>query len=217
MKLARTLESNAGFTYIFALVMVVILGIMSAQAAGVWKTVVQREKEAELLFRGTQVRNALQRYYWGKTVKTVAEIPKPPPVKPNLNELKDLLKDPSSLETKRYLRPSSLIDPMTGKDWKTVIDPNTKKIIGVASSSEVEPIKQGNFPPELEPGDFEGKAKISEWEFRFDRIPVPAGEGGAKGAGITPTDGTTNGQPGMPGGPGMPGRSGTSVTSGEEF
>jgi type II secretory pathway pseudopilin PulG len=183
MKLARTLESNAGFTYIFALVMVVIMGIMSAQAAGVWKTVVQREKEAELLFRGTQVRNALQRYYWGKTVKTVAEIPKPLPVKPNLNALKDLLKDPNSAETKRYLRASSLIDPMTGKDLTEIRHPISKKIIGAASSSEAEPIKQGNFPPELEPGDLEGKKKLSEWQFIFDRIPVPASEGG-KGPGI---------------------------------
>jgi type II secretory pathway pseudopilin PulG len=178
MKLARTLESSAGFTYIFALVMVVILGIMSAQAAGVWKTVVQREKETELLFRGTQIRDALQRFYYGKTVK----VPPAPALLPgkNLRELKDLLKDPGSGQTVRYLRPFALIDPMTGKDWALVKDAS-QKIIGVASSSAAEPIKQGNFPLELEPGDFEGKKKLSEWQFIFNRIPQPAAEGGVKG------------------------------------
>ena len=180
--------SESGFTYIAALVMVVIMGIMLGQAAGVWKTSMQREREVELLFRGSQVREAMQRWYKHKPnsggarpgggFQTTAKAAMP------LNELKDLLQDPGSAGKARYLRPSMLIDPMTGKEWALVKD--GQKIIGVASTSEAEPIKQANFPDEY--ADFAGKKKYSEWQFIYNRDPQP----GVKAGGISIPGGTSD-------------------------
>lgn len=174
MKPVRLLNSNGGYTYVAAIVTVVILGIMSAQAAQVWKTTMQREKETELIFRGTQIKNAMRAWYGMKDKSTAIAAGRP-----NLSRLEDLVQDPSSAGKKRYLR-KLYKDPITGKDFERVIDPATKRVVGVASASEETPIKQGNFPLDLEPGDFEGKKKYSEWQFRCDRWPKPAVGGGAK-------------------------------------
>ena len=185
----RVLRSSAGFTYIAALVLVVIIGIMLAQAAGYWKTRMQREREAELIFRGTQIRDAMRRWY--KLSPTVnGQAPAPgqngstlstaiSPTSLKLTALKDLLQDPNSPGKVRYLR-RLYLDPITGKEWGLVKDAN-QTIIGVASTSEAEPIKQANFPFDLDPADFEGKKKYSEWQFICTHWPQPGANGGFQG------------------------------------
>lgn len=173
--MTRTLRSNAGFTYIAALVMVVIMGIMSAKAAVVWKTKMQREKESELLFRGDQVRFAMQRWYKFKPAAAGTPQPAPPAGVPPLMELKSLAQDPGTAGKVRYTRPSNLVDPITGKEW-AVIKGDGGKIIGINSTSEAEPIKQGNFPDDYV--DFEGKKKYSEWQFIYNRVPQTGVKGG---------------------------------------
>ena len=79
-------------------------------------------------------------------------------------DLKDLLKDPRSLATVRYLRKIDP-DPITGKEWVIIKDP-VKGIIGVASSSDAEPLKQAGFPEEYKL--FEKKTKYSEWQFVYN-------------------------------------------------
>jgi len=191
----RIIRSSAGFTYIAALVMVMITGIMLSQAAVVWKTAMQREREAELIFRGTQIRDAMRRWYkltpgpnglvaapgMSGAVPTVIPAGSPSP-----HELKDLLLDPRSGGKVRYLR-KLYLDPMTGKEWGLIKDAS-QRIIGVASTSEAEPIKKGNFPFDLDPADFEGKKKYSEWQFICIHWPKPgATGGGVKGLGTTTT------------------------------
>jgi type II secretory pathway pseudopilin PulG len=179
----RTLRSSGGFTYIAALVMVVIMGIMWGQAATVWKTKSRREKEVELLFRGAQIRTAMQRYYGYKQAPPgTLQPPQTQPARPNPKELKDLELDPSSTEKKRYLRRAMEIDPITGKDWDWVMDGGQR--IGVKSTSNAEPIKQANFPDDFIA--FEGKKKYSEWEFVYNRVPpLPGAKAGSQtGAGI---------------------------------
>lgn len=196
MSLKRTLASQAGFTYVAMVVMVTVMGIMMSQAAISWKTLIQRSKEEELIFRGMQVRAALQRYYYGREILVRTDL-KPADTErakkqTNPKELKDLLEDPNSTEKRRYLRPFALIDPMTGEDWALVMGPGDR-IIGVKSTSKLEPIKQANFPYQLEQADFEPKAQAKpadgavqlteekhtyeNWQFIFDRIPLPKEEG----------------------------------------
>lgn len=80
---------------------------------------------------------------------------------------------------------------MIGKEWKLLKDAN-QRIIGVASTSETEPIKKGNFALDLDPADFEGKKKYSEWQFICIHWPKPAGTGGGvKGLGTTTTPATS--------------------------
>jgi len=192
------LRSSAGFTYIAALVMVVILGIMLSQAAQLWSTKMKREREVELIFRGRQVRDALRRWYKFKVpvsgtpgaataTATAATVVQASPQGPSPPDLKALLNGSDSVSKAHYLRPSNLKvrDPDTGKemDWELYKDPGTQKVTGVYLKSAGEPLKQGNFPSDLEPTDFEQKKKYSDWVFIYNKIPKPgAAGGGARGA-----------------------------------
>jgi len=148
------LKSSSGFTFIAALFIVVVMGIMLGSAAQRWQTIMQRDREEELLFRGSQIRDAIIRWR------------KPPPgqtASTPLNDLKFLLEDPRSAQKARHLR-RLYTDPITGKDFNVVRDP-TWGIIGVTSPSTDVPLKQANFPDELK--DFGGKQKYSEWLFVY--------------------------------------------------
>ena len=204
-------RSRAGFTYIAALAFIVIMGIMLGAVGQSWQSIMKRDREEELIWRGTQYRDAIERWY---KVKLRPAVP--------LRDLKDLLKDPTSVANVRHLR-RLYKDPLTDKEWQVIKDPN-KGIIGVASVSEAEPLKQANFPEEFK--EFEGKKKYSEWQFVYKQqqpgakpgtsstvtglpgLSTPGGStpGGGTPGGGTPGGGTPGG--GTPGG-GTPGVSGT--------
>lgn len=194
--MTSTLRSQKGLTYIAALVMVMILGLILSASAEFWATRMQREREDELLFRGTQYRDAMRSWYgfgvWdtkSKTFKAEDAASRTrrglPATAPPLNDLKQLLTDPNSAGKVHHLR-RLYTDPIrsfeTGKDeeWDVVKDA-TGKIIGVKSKSAAAPLKQGNFPdsPEtgLDPSAFEGKKKYSEWEFIYNKWPIPGAKG----------------------------------------
>lgn len=111
MTLMKTRLNQNGFTYLLALTLVVIMGIMLGMIGQSWKTVMQREREKELLFRGSQIKEAMENWY-NKDY--------PPPrghVVMPLNKLDDLLLDPNSLTPIRYLR-YPYTDPMApDKEW----------------------------------------------------------------------------------------------------
>ena len=160
---ANPLRSSAGFTYLLALVTVIIIGIMLAATGQSWRMLMDREREEELLFRGSQYRDAITR--WNKS--RPGQRPPPP-----LTDLKDLLKDPNTVGNNRYLR-NLYKDPMTDKDWVTV--KGATGIIGVfssISSSQKKPIKQADFPKGLE--DFAGKTRYSDWKFVYQPGAVNA-------------------------------------------
>jgi type II secretory pathway pseudopilin PulG len=160
--------------------MVIILGIMLGAAAQNWTMLMKREREAELLFRGRQIVEAIARWYNPQVTQGVR-----PPVRP-LNDLKDLLTDPNSLTKVHYLRrdpATAYNDPITGKEWDVIRDAS-QRIIGVASTSEDEPVKKGGFLEANYPLDasylitmyknFEGKTKYKDWQFAYQAGgPVP--------------------------------------------
>jgi type II secretory pathway pseudopilin PulG len=160
-----------GFTFLTVIFMVMIMGIMLGMTGLSWKTVMKREREKELLFRGSQIKEAIENWYNPKYT-----LPGGAPraaVRP-LMDLKDLLQDPYALTPLRYLPHSYAAeldeknpkcapdcaklkiyqDPMTGKEW-TIIRDNAGVsgfaaastgvqgggIIGVASKSDEEPLK----------------------------------------------------------------------------
>jgi type II secretory pathway pseudopilin PulG len=150
------LKSSSGFTYIAVLVLVVVMGIMLGAASQSWTMIMKREREKELLFRGAQIRDAIDN--WNK--QGAGRQPMP------LKDLKDLLKDPRSTSNIRYLR-KLYTDPLTNKEWTVMSDPQ-KGIIGVASTSEEEPLKQDftDYPKDSpEFAMFGGKLKYKEWAF----------------------------------------------------
>ena len=135
-KLFPQLTNQNGAILLMVLVSVTLLGLMAGIAGSSWKTIVQQAKEADLLWKGNQIRRAIGSYY--KTSFSQGSAAKVFP-----SELKHLIQDPRSLEVMRHLR-RVYVDPMTGGDWETIKDPSGK-IIGVRSKSNKVPFKQNNF------------------------------------------------------------------------
>jgi type II secretory pathway pseudopilin PulG len=155
----KNMLNQNGFTFLAALMIVVIMGIMLGLTGQPWKTIMQREREKELLFRGLQIRSAIAAWN-ARSVVTP------------LNDLEDLLKDKRSLQTKKYLR-QLYKDPMTGKDWTLIKDKTgVKGIIGVASTSNEEPLKI-SFSEYSGLDTFAGKKKYSDWRFVYGTDPGP--------------------------------------------
>jgi type II secretory pathway pseudopilin PulG len=186
--LRRVRESSAGFTYIAALMIIMVMGIMLGVAGQTWKTRMQRERETELLFRGLEYQRAIRRWHQydlveGKPLKTTTQARRP------LNQLEDLLKDPGSLSKERYLR-RLYTDPFTGKEFEVIRGNTLQGIIGVRVADEDEPFKQGNFDKELIL--LEQKKKYNEWVFGLPEA-------------VAPPAGTVNlGSPAGPGATGLP-------------
>jgi len=153
----KVIANQNGFTYILALTVVMIMGIMLGMVGQSWKMVSQREREKELIFRGCQIKEAIERWY----------APRPDqPVPTPLSDLKFLVDDPRQQRSVHWLR-RLYDDPLTGKaDWRIIKDP-TIGIIGVASTSDKTPIKV-DFSDIPSLTSLSGKKKYSEWEFIRD-------------------------------------------------
>lgn len=160
----HTVSGNKGFSYTFIVFIMLLIGIGMAGAGKVWKKTMQREREAELLFRGNQIKMAIETYYKSGHAG-MQFLPR---------EMEDLLKDKRSLTVKRYLR-QMYTDPMAldGK-WDIVKSPDGR-LMGVRTKSTKEPIKKKDFFPELSDKEykeykmsFEGKSKYNDWIFAFN-------------------------------------------------
>ncbi len=145
-----------GFSLVFALMLVVLLGIFSVAGARSYTKASRRAAEDELLFRGRQYADAIGRYH-----RFQGRMQYP-------TSLEALLKDPRTPATVRHLR-KLYADPVTGEPFETI---KTREgwIVGVRSTSERKPEKDANFPSGLE--SFTGKARYREWEFVY-RPPLP--------------------------------------------
>jgi type II secretory pathway pseudopilin PulG len=144
--------NRRGFTFLAVMFLIVLIGTGSSVAAKRWKTAGQREKETELLFRGEAIQRAIELYY--RRQAGVGQYPK---------SLEELLQDPRSASTVRYLR-KLYTDPMTGGEWALIQD-EKERIKGVRSASQETPLKVANFPDTLK--HFEGKETYAEWVFEF--------------------------------------------------
>jgi type II secretory pathway pseudopilin PulG len=148
--LQRFLRSVNGFTFLAVMFSIVLIGLSLTGAVQQWKTIMKREREAELLFRGDQIRKAIAAY---QQTPGISNYPQ---------KLEHLVKVPNISATKRFLR-KVYKDPITSDEWAYVKIGD--RIKGVYSKSEEEPLKQANFPEEYK--FFEGKTKYSEWVFEF--------------------------------------------------
>ena len=147
---------HAGFTYLGLLFAIAVLGLTLSTIGIVWSTQLRREREAELLFTGDQIRTAIGRYRASGGVY--------PPA------LTDLLQDDRFPMARRYLR-RIYPDPMTGSaDWQLILAPEGG-IMGVASQAQGKPIKVAGFSP-LD-ATFKDAGCYCEWKFvyspRFSR------------------------------------------------
>jgi len=144
-----------GFTYIGLLFAIAFASVALVLTAGVWSTTTQREKEAQLLFAGGQLLQAIGRYYQEG----------PGPRREFPKSLDDLVLDRRYPFVRRYLR-RIFVDPMTGKaEWGLVRNPDGG-IIGVYSLSAGKAIRSRvAFVFGTPVG---GSDKYSEWRFVYD-------------------------------------------------
>jgi type II secretory pathway pseudopilin PulG len=166
----KIMANQNGFTYILALTIVMIMGIMLGMVGQSWQTIAQREREKELLFRGSQIKEAIENWYHKTYIPgggAGSKTNKP------LLDLKELLEGGQQASKKPYLPhtyatelddnpkcapdcPKLKVyqDPMTGKNWNIIkCDVSTatnafcmqfkgtNTIIGVASNSDETPFR----------------------------------------------------------------------------
>jgi len=158
-------KKQKGFTYIGFLIFVAFAGAGLAAFGEIASHAAQREKEAELLFRGNQYRQAIASYY-----KKEQRYPK---------SLADLLEDKRYPMPVRHLR-KLYPDPVAGTPAWGLIEAPEGGIMGVYSLSEEAPIKTGNFAardaalaePPREPQS--AGPRYADWKFFYKPSPTGA-------------------------------------------
>ena len=178
-------NNQRGVTLLVVLVMVVVLGLSAGLAGQTMSSLMQQEREEELLWRGDQYRKAIGSYFASSAQGAVA-------LKAYPQRLEDLLRDPRSLATKRHLR-RLYPDPMTGEPFQIIKDPGGR-LVGVRSASEDVPFKKDGFPVEYE--EFRDAETYSAWEFRYAPPKVQPGTTPPPPGTIGPPPGATVPPPG---------------------
>lgn len=144
-------RGESGFTLLWLLFLIVLLGLGLAALGKVWHTSEIREREKQLIFAGDQYRRALESYYRA-TPGQEKHYPK---------TLSDLLEDKRVLIPVRHLR-RLYRDPLTNaEEWGLV--KQGEEITGVYSLASGKPFKRAGFPRAYE--GFEGKESYRDWVF----------------------------------------------------
>lgn len=145
--------AQRGFTYLFVLMLVTLVGMGLAAAATVWQVESQRLREAELLFIGNQYRQAIKSYY---------ELE---PAQPRLPQsVDDLLADNRRPNVTRHLR-KAWKDPVSGQDFELIESPDRQGFVGVRSPADQTPLKVAGFSPDNV--TFADAATYRDWAFLF--------------------------------------------------
>jgi type II secretory pathway pseudopilin PulG len=146
----ETKRNEQGSALLMVLMAIVVMGLTLGVAGSSWKTIVQREREQELYFRGDQYRRAIADYHnaWGVYPK----------------RLEDLLEDRRALYVQRHIR-RLYPDPMTGRPFELVRD-DAGTIKGVYSADEGQPFRRDGFPPEYDA--FVKATSYRDWVFLFE-------------------------------------------------
>jgi type II secretory pathway pseudopilin PulG len=124
----RTTTDMRGFTYLWMLVAIAVLGIGLLAVSEVWVTSARRQKMVELEWIGGQFVQAIGSYYQAT----------PGAAKAYPLTLQDLIKDRRYVTVRRHLR-TVYANPFTGKpDWElvTAADGRIRGVRVVLSSDE---------------------------------------------------------------------------------
>ncbi len=157
-------STQSGFTYLFVLMLIALIGMGLAAAGTLWSTDAKRAREVELLFIGDQYRQAIRSYY---------ELE---PNQPRLPQsIDDLLEDHRRPTIVRHLR-RAYRDPFTGEAFALILAPNSQGISGVHSQSSGHPFKIAGFSAVDKA--FAEAVTYADWQFVFvppaPTTPAPA-------------------------------------------
>jgi len=152
-----------GFTYLGVLFLLALLALLSVTAIQLGAVTHKRASEEALLEAGAAYGQALRSY----RLATPVGQPDAP------RSLQDLLRDPRFPAALRHLR-QLYPDPVSGQaHWGTVIDEDSRGIIGVFSLSNAKPLKIARFDDRFP--NFDAKTSYQDWKFM--QAPEPAGRG----------------------------------------
>ncbi|HJV23639.1 MAG TPA: type II secretion system protein [Holophagaceae bacterium] len=166
----RTPTAQRGYTMALLLALIVVMGIMLTMARPTLRAEVQRENEAELIFRGEAIARALKAYSakFGKYPQDLDEVMK---VRPLL--LRQKYKDP--------MTPTGEWDVITQVQPGVTGETRGLPIIGVKSRCDLDAFRL-----------YKNKSLISDWRFLADENVLGAGGDGGRG-GVVPAGGSTGG------------------------
>lgn len=125
-------SNEDGWALIGLLLALAVMSIFMASAIlpNVQKEV-QRDKEAEMLYRGQQMAEGIARYY-GRTRLIALNLQMAPTPLPYLTELAKL-RDGVNIGVRevKFVRPSAMIDPITSSEWEPIRarDPRVGKFL----------------------------------------------------------------------------------------
>ncbi|WP_414440258.1 type II secretion system protein [Burkholderia sp. 22PA0106] len=158
-------RTQRGIAYFGVLILIAAVGLGMTQAARVWRTVQQRDREARLLFVGDQYRAAIGRYYSaaGQTRYPAS--------------LDALLDDRRTLPAGRYLR-RLYPDPLSGTAAWGIIKAPDGGVMGVVSEAAGRPLKRRGFPARY--AEFADRDTYRAWRFVF--LPSASGDSPARPA-----------------------------------
>lgn len=125
------LFNQRGASYLMMMFVIVLMGITLMAVSQHWAVIMKRDREAELLFRGNRIKEAIERYVADYEVQKATRANRYP------LKLEDLTKRP-----KRYLQ-SVYKDPVTGEDFDLIRV--GKDIRGVRSTSMDTPMDLVHF------------------------------------------------------------------------
>ena len=154
-------SAQSGFTYLFVLMLIALIGMGLVAAGTLWSTDVKRAREADLLFIGNQYRQAIRSYY---------ELE---PGQPRLPQsIDELLEDHRRPNVVRHLR-RAWRDPFTGEAFALIRMPDSHGITGVHSQSMGHTFKIAGFSSEN--STFTEAATYADWQFVFvpPALPTP--------------------------------------------
>ncbi len=121
-----------GVTYLFMMIFVVVISISLLGITQQWSVILKRDREAELIFRGTRIKDAIERY--------VADYEVQKATRPNRWPLS--LKQLTQKSPKRYLQ-TVYTDPITGKNFDVI--KVGQEVHGVRSTSTDIPYDKVHF------------------------------------------------------------------------
>lgn len=140
--MVSTVRRQGGFTFLLLLWWVAVSSVVLAALGQQWLLESRRQREIELVFRGTQIRQAIQEFY--------EQSPQGQDKRYPLN-FDELLDDRRSGHEVRHLR-RMWPDPMTHRPWGVIRDGN--QIKGVFSTAKGKPLRAP-----------EGVNRYADWRF----------------------------------------------------
>ncbi len=151
-----------GFGYVFLLVLVAVLGGVSAYALEKGQLAARRQAEQELLKVGRIFEEALYSYSGVRAPELHSGQRSGVMMSTGPAQLEDLLKDPRMPGVRRHLR-KIYPDPLTGRvEWGVIRNPSGR-IIGIHSLSTDAPIKRSDF--DARHARFEDARSYQDWQF----------------------------------------------------